>query len=179
MMMIPYNAAASAAAAAAAASSTASAAGTHKPNYVCATLFLGSSDTEAVATYSTLLKRKRADMSHYASAAKNALALFATSSRTASESGASDYDTLRSIAADKFKRQRTDICLDKKRTAAAYASAAADTARRAHTIATAAMKETFAALQVANHLVKAASIVAASSPHICFSLCIMIDNMDH
>jgi hypothetical protein len=114
-------------------------------------------------------------MSHYASAAKNALALFATSSRTASESGASDYDTLRSIAADKFKRQRADICLDEKRAAAAYASASADTARRAHTIATAAMKETSAALQAANHLLDAGFIVAKSSPHIAFTL--SIDNM--
>ena len=169
-MMIPYNAAA----ATAAPSATAD---THTPSYVCATLFPGASDTEAVATYSAFLKRKRADMSHYASAAKNAMAFFATSSRTAFKSDTADYDTLRRIAADKFKRQRADICLDKKRAAAAYASASADTARRAHTIATAAMKKTFAALQSANHLVDAGFIVAKSSPHIAFTL--SIDNMGY
>jgi hypothetical protein len=51
---------------------------------VCATLFPGTSDTEAAATYAGFFKRKRADMTHYASAAKNTLAFSA--SRAANKS---------------------------------------------------------------------------------------------
>ncbi len=80
--------------------------------------------------------------------------------------------TLKQIAAGKFKRQRAAIALDKKKADAANASAAADSARHSHIIATAAMAVSHDALQDARHLANAASIVAAASQHVCFTLCI-------
>ena len=174
--MIPSSAATSATAATAAAAATAATAAAAataataatKPKYVCAAVFPSTAD----ASHTSFLKRKRGDMMHYASAARNALCFFASSSRAANKCDRADYETLKQIAAGKFKRQRAAIALDKKKADAAYASAAADTARRSHTIATAAMAVSHDALQDARHLANAASIVAASSPHVCFTLCI-------
>ena len=141
---------------------------TAQPNYVCAAVFPSTAD----ASHTSFLKRKRGDMTHYASTARNALCFFASSSRAANKCDRADYETLKQIAAGKFKRQRAAIALDKKKADAANASAAADTARRSHTIATAAMAVSHDALQDARHLANAASIVATSSPHVCFTLCI-------
>ena len=138
------------------------------PTYACASVFPSTAD----ASHVSFLKRKRGDMLHYASTARNALCFFASSIRTANKCDAADYETLKQIASDKFKRQRATIALDKKKADAAYASAAADTARRSHTVAIAAMTVSHDALQDARHLANAASIVAASSPHVCFTLCI-------
>ena len=140
------------------------------PTYACASVFPSTTD----ASHVSFLKRKRGDMLHYASTARNALCFFASSSRTANKCDAADYETLKQIASDKFKRQRAAIALDKKRADAAYASVAADTARRSHTVATAAMTVSHDALQDARHLANAASIVAArvAAPHVCFTLCI-------
>jgi hypothetical protein len=124
------------------------------------------------ASHMSFLKRKRGDMIHYASAARNALCFFASSSRAAKKHDTADYNTLKQISATKFERQRAALGLDKKKAAAAHASAAADSARRAHTIASAAMVVSHDALQDARHLANAASIVSASSPHVCFTLCI-------
>ena len=121
------------------------------------------------ASHMSFLKRKRGDMLHYASTARNALCFFASSSRAANKCDRADYETLKQIAAGKFKRQRAAIALDKKKADAANASAAADTARRSHTIATAAMAVSHDALQ---GLANAASIVATSAPHVFFTLCI-------
>ena len=138
------------------------------PIYACASAFPSTVD----ASHMSFLKRKRGDMLHYASTARNALCFFASSSRAANKCDTADYETLKQIAAGKFKRQRAAIALDKKKAAAAYASAAADTARRTHTVAAAAMMVSHDALQDARHLANAASIVATSSPHVCFTLCI-------
>jgi hypothetical protein len=94
------------------------------------------------------------------------------SSHTTNKCDTADYETLKHIAADKFKRQRAAIALDKKKADAAYASVPADTARRSHTIATAAMSVSHDALQDARHLANAASIAATASPHVGFTLCI-------
>ena len=139
-----------------------------QPTYACASVFPSTAD----ASHVSFLKRKRGDMTHYSSTARNALCFFASSIRTANKCDATDYETLKRIASDKFKHQRAAIALDKKKADAAYASVAADTARRSHTIATAAMTVSHDALQDARHLANAASIVAASSPHVCFTLCI-------
>ena len=147
-----------------------SAATATQPIYACASVF--PSTAAADAAHTSFLKRKRCDMLHYASTARNALCFFASSSSTASKCDTDDYETLKQIAATKFKRQRAAIALAQKRADAAGASAAADTARRAHTVATAAMTVTHDALQDARHLGNAASIVATSSPHVCFTLCI-------
>ncbi len=157
---------AAAAAAAAAAADTAATAAT--ANFECASVFPSTAD----AAHSSFLKRKRGDMIHYSSAARNALCFFASSIRTANKCDAADYKTLKHIAAAKFKRQRAAIGLDEKKAAAAYASAAADTARRSHTLATSAMAVAHDALQDARHLANAATIVAMSSPHVSFTLCI-------
>ena len=150
---------------AAAAATAATAAAT---TYACASVFPSTADV----AHMSFLKRKRGDMMHYSSAARNALCFFASASRTANKCDAADYKTLKQIAASKFKRQRAAIGLDKKKAAAAYASAAADTARRSHTVATSAMAVTHEALQDARHLANAATIVAMTSPHVSFTLCI-------
>ena len=137
------------------------------PTYACASVFPSTAD----ASHVSFLKRKRGDMLHYASTARNALCFFASSSRTANKCDAADYETLKQIASDKFKRQRAAIALDKKKADAAYASAAADTARRSHMVAIAAMTVSHDALQDARHLANAASIVAARVA-VCFTLCI-------
>ena len=141
---------------------------TAAPSYAFATLFPSTADP----SHASFLKRKRGDMTHYSSAARNALCFFASANRTAKKCDRTDYDTLKQIAAAKFERQRAAIGLDKKKAAAVYASAAADTARRSHTVATAAMVVSHDALQDARHLANAATIVAMASPHVCFTLCI-------
>jgi hypothetical protein len=159
MLITPAAAAATAAAAAATA------------NFACASVFPSTAD----AAHTSFLKRKRGDMIHYASTARNALCFFASATRAANKCDDADYKTLKHIAAAKFKRQRAAIGLDEKKAAAAYASAAADTARRSHTAATSAMAVTHNALQDARHLANAATIVAMSSPHVSFTL--YINNM--
>ena len=133
---------------------------TAAPSYAFATLFPSTADP----SHASFLKRN--------SAARNALCFFASANRTAKKCDRTDYDTLKQIAAAKFERQRAAIGLDKKKAAAAYASAAADTARRSHTVATAAMVVSHDALQDARHLANAATIVSMASPHVCFTLCI-------
>jgi hypothetical protein len=86
----------------------------------------------ADASHVSFLKRKRSDMMHYASTARNALCFFASATRTANKCDKTDYKTLKQIAAAKFKRQHAAINLDQKKAAAAYASDSADTARRSH-----------------------------------------------
>ena len=81
-MMIPSSAATSATAAAAATAATAAT----KPNYVCAAVFPSTAD----ASHTSFLKRKRGDMMHYASAARNALCFFASSSRAANKCDRAD-----------------------------------------------------------------------------------------
>jgi hypothetical protein len=146
-------------------------------SYVCASLFPSTTlDASTAASYSNFLKRKRADMTHYNSAANNALAFFATASRTALREDAADYDTLKHIASAKFARQRAAIGLDAKKSTEAYAAAAVDTAKRSGTIATAAMTASHGAQQDAKRLAAVASAVAFASPHVRFTLC--IDNLD-
>ncbi len=120
---------------AAAAASTASAASA-ATTYACASVFPSTAD----AAHKSFLKRKHSDMTHYSSAARNALCFFASATRSANKCDKTDYSALKQFAAANFARQRAAIGLDKKKAAAAaYASAAADTARRSHTVATAAM----------------------------------------
>ena len=161
-------AAVSATTAAATTAAAATAAASAAPTYACASVFPSTAD----AAHTSFLKRKRGDMTHYSAAARNALCFFASATRTAKKCDSTDYTTLKQIAAAKFARQRAAINLDKKKAAAANAYAAADAARRSHTIATSAMAVSHDALQDARHLANAASIVAAASPHVCFTLCI-------
>jgi hypothetical protein len=114
-------------------------------------------------------------MEFYQSAAKNALAFFAIASRTALQEDVADYDTLKRIATAKFARQRAAIGLDAKKSAEAFAAAAADTAKRSHTIATAAMNARCEALQDVKQLRLVTAAVAAASPHVLF--CLRINNM--
>ena len=146
-------------------------------SYICASLFPSTTvDASTAESYSNFLKRKRSDMQHYNSAANNALAFFATASRTALREDTADYDTLKQIASAKFARQRAAIGLDTKKATEAYAAAALDTAKRSHTIATAAMTVSCEALQDAKRLATVASAVAIASPHVRFTLC--IDNLN-
>jgi hypothetical protein len=85
LMFLPAASAASKAAAAttAAAVTTADPATTaaSSTNYVCALVFLSAkAGAEADVSHISLLKRKRADMSHYRTATRNALCFFASSS---------------------------------------------------------------------------------------------------
>ena len=65
-----------------------SAAKATQPIYACALVFPSTADpSTADAAHTSFLKRKRCDMLHYASTARNALCFFASSSSTASESG--------------------------------------------------------------------------------------------
>ena len=93
-----------------------------QPTYACASVFPSTAD----AAHTSFLKRKRCDMLHYASTARNALCFFASSSSTASkcDTVTDDYETLKQIAATKFKPQRAAIALAQKRADAAGASAA-------------------------------------------------------
>ena len=57
------------------------------PTYACASVFPSTAD----ASHVSFLKRKRGDMTHYSSAARNALCFFASSSRTATKCDTTDY----------------------------------------------------------------------------------------
>ncbi len=90
LMILPASAATTTASAKTASSRTST------TKYVCALVFpSGEAGGEADLS---LLKRKRADMSCYSAAARNALCFFASSSNNAQKCDAADYNALRQVA---------------------------------------------------------------------------------
>ena len=126
--------------------------------------------TETSAAHTSFLKRKADDISFYNTAASSALAFFATTTRVARKADAADHKALKRFALAKFNAQRKAIGLDQKKADEAYAAAAADSARRSHVIATAALKVTSDALHAAQHLIDAAA--SAAEENVSFTLCI-------
>jgi hypothetical protein len=126
--------------------------------------------TETSAAHTSFLKRKSDDMTFYNAAASSALAFFATTTRVARKADAADHKALKRFALAKFNAQRKAIGLDQKKADEAYAAAAADSARRSHVIATAALKVTSDALHAAQRLVDAAA--SAATENVSFTLCI-------
>jgi hypothetical protein len=144
----------------------------YRSTHIC-TLFLSTADPSHTSFLNSKLRHDPLQLGGQ----ERPLSFFASANRAAKKCDRADYDTLKQIAAAKFDRQRAAIGLDKKKVVAVYASAAADTARRSHTVphtvATAAMVVGHDALQDAQHLANAATIVATASSHVWGTLCII------